>query len=98
MPRIPRGDEVVVVGEATGVKQARRGDIELKQAVGDLLLRTLEGAWRGPGSLGAGFACVRAKGAEAGAGRVGSSAVRVEVPLPVCYTHAAHGGSVSKRV
>jgi hypothetical protein len=58
----------------------------------------LEGAWRGPGSLGAGFACVRAKGAEAGAGRVGSSAVRVEVPLPVCYTHAAHGGSVSKRV
>jgi hypothetical protein len=98
VPRIPRGDEVVVVGEATGVKQARRGDIELKQAVGDLLLRTLEGAWRGPGSLGAGFACVRAKGAEAGAGRVGSSAVRVEVPLPVCYTHAAHGGSVSKRV
>ena len=61
--------------------QARRGDIELKQAVGDLLLRTLEGAWRGPG-----FACVRAKGAEAGAGRVGSSAARVEVPLPVCYT------------
>ena len=78
--------------------QARRGDIELKQAVGDLLLRTFEDAWRGPGSLGAGFACVRAKGAEAGAGRVGSSAVRVEVPLPVCYTHAAHGGSVSKRV
>jgi len=33
-----------------------------------------------------------------GGGRVGSSAVRVEVPLPVCYKHAAHGGSVSKRV
>jgi len=70
---------LLLARRATGVKQARRGDIELKQAVGDLLLRTLEGAWRGPGSLGAGFACVRAKGAEAGAGRVGTSAVRVEV-------------------
>ena len=33
---------------------------------------------------------MRAKGAEAGAGRVGSSEVRVEVPLPVCFTRMPH--------
>lgn len=45
---------------------------------------------------------IRVCAGEGGGGGGGAGGVfrgsRPEVPLPVCYTHAAHGGSVSKRV